>query len=72
MFSSKDCHKLWSFITLLHVCLIYYPREFPNKHSRLCYAFSYLQGDALEQIIHLVDNDHVNLENFDAFMTSLE
>jgi tRNA A37 threonylcarbamoyladenosine dehydratase len=38
----------------------------------LHYALSRLEGAALEQLIHLVDNDHVDLDNFNAFITLLE
>jgi hypothetical protein len=31
-----------------------------------------LEGATLEQMIHLMKDDHVNLENFEAFVTSLE
>jgi hypothetical protein len=39
---------------------------------KLRYAFSRLEGAALEQLIHLVKDAHVNLANFEAFVTSLE
>jgi hypothetical protein len=38
----------------------------------LQYAFSRLEGAALEELIHLMKDDHVNLANFEAIMTSLE
>jgi hypothetical protein len=34
--------------------------------------FSRLEGLVLEQMIHLMQNDCMNLENFEAFVTSLE
>jgi hypothetical protein len=63
---------LRSFITLLRLRLIDRPGEFPDEQSKLRYAFSRLEGATLEQLIHLVDNDHIDLDNFDAFITSLE
>jgi hypothetical protein len=33
---------------------------------------SQLEGATLEQIFYLVNKNHVNLENFEAFMTLLE
>jgi hypothetical protein len=71
-FTGEDWHKLRSFIALLRLRLIDHPGEFPDEQSKLRYAFSRLEGAALEQLIHLVDNDHVDLDNFDAFITSLE
>jgi hypothetical protein len=71
-FTGDDWHKLRSFITLLRLQLIDHPGEFPDEQSKLRYAFSRLEGATLEQLIHLVDNDHVDLDNFDAFVTSLE
>jgi hypothetical protein len=71
-FTREDRHKLRSLIALLRLRLIDRPREFPDEQSKLRYAFSRLEGAALEQLIHLVDNDHVDLDNFDAFVTSLE
>jgi hypothetical protein len=71
-FTGEDRHKLRSFIALLRLRLIDCPGEFPDKQSKLHYAFSRLEGATLEQLIHLVDNDHVDLDNFDAFVTLLE
>jgi hypothetical protein len=71
-FTGEDRHKLRSFIALLRLRLIDRPGEFPDEQSKLHYAFSRLEGAALEQLIHLVDNDHVDLDKFDAFVTSLE
>jgi hypothetical protein len=71
-FTGEDRHKLRSFIALFRLRLIDRPGEFPDEQSKLRYAFSRLEGAALEQLIHLVDNDHVDLDNFDAFITSLE
>jgi hypothetical protein len=71
-FTREDQHKLRSFIALLRLRLIDHPGEFPNEQSKLHYAFSRLEGAALKQLIHLVDNDHINLDNFDTFITSLE
>jgi hypothetical protein len=59
-------------VALLHLCLIDYPGEFPNEQSKLQYAFSRLEGAGLEQMIHLIKDDYVNLENFEAFVTSLD
>jgi hypothetical protein len=63
---------LRSFIALLHLCLIDHPGEFPNKQVKLRYALSRLEGATLEQLIHLVKDDCMNLINFEAFVTSLE
>jgi hypothetical protein len=71
-FTREDRSKLRSFVALLHLRLIDRPGEFPNEQSKLRYAFSRLEGAALEQLIHLVKDDRVNLENFEAFVTSLE
>jgi hypothetical protein len=71
-FTGEDHGKLRSFVALLHLCLIDRPREFPNEQSKLRYAFSRLEGAALEQLIHLVKDDCMNLGNFEAFVTSLE
>jgi hypothetical protein len=35
-------------------------------------VFSRLEGAALEQIIPLIKDDRMNIENFEAFMTSLD
>jgi hypothetical protein len=71
-FTGEDHGKLRFFVALLRLHLIDYPREFPNEQSKLRYAFSRLEGAALEQLIHLMNDDHVNLEHFEAFVTSLE
>jgi hypothetical protein len=63
--------RILSFIALLYLYLIHCHREFPNALSKLCYAFSYLQEATLEQIIYLVDNEYVDLESFEACITSL-
>jgi hypothetical protein len=71
-FTGEDGSKLRSFVALLRLRLIDRPGEFPNEQSKLRYAFSRLEGAALEQLIHLVKDDRVNLGNFEAFVTSLE
>jgi hypothetical protein len=71
-FTGEDRNKLRSFITMLHLRLIDRPGEFPNEQSKLRYAFSRLDGPTLEQMLHLVENDHVNLETFGDFVTTLE
>jgi hypothetical protein len=71
-FTGEDRSKLRSFVALLRLHLIDRPGEFPNEQSKLRYVFSRLEGAALEQLIHLVKDDRVNLENFEAFVTSLE
>jgi hypothetical protein len=63
---------LRSFVALLCLCLIDHPREFPNKQFKLQDIFSRLEGTILEQLIHLIKDDHMNLRNFEAFVTSLE
>jgi hypothetical protein len=71
-FTGEDRGKLRSFVALLRLCLIDHPGEFPNEQVKLRYAFSRLEGATLEQLIYLVKDDHVNLANFEAFVTSLE
>jgi hypothetical protein len=71
-FTREDRSKLRSFVALLCLRLIDRPGEFPNEQSKLRYAFSRLEGAALEQLIHLVKDDHVNLGDFEAFVTSLK
>jgi hypothetical protein len=71
-FTGEDRSKLRSFVALLHVRLIDRPGEFPNEQSKLRYAFSRLEGAALQQLIHLVKDDRMNLGNFEAFVTLLE
>jgi hypothetical protein len=71
-FTGEDHGKLRSFVALLHLRLIDRPGEFPNEQAKLRYAFSRLEGAALEQLIHLMKDDRVNLGNFEAFVTSLE
>jgi hypothetical protein len=71
-FTGEDRGKLRSFVALLRLHLIDRPGEFPNEQLKLRYAFSRLEGAALEQLMHLVKDDHVNLGNFEAFVTSLE
>jgi hypothetical protein len=71
-FTGEDCSKLRSFMALLRLHLIDRPGEFPNEQSKLRYAFSRLEGAALEQLIHLVKDDRMNLGDFEAFVTSLE
>jgi hypothetical protein len=71
-FTGEDHGKLRSFVALLCLRLIDHPGECPSEQSKLQYAFSRLEGAALEQIIHLIQNDYVNLENIEAFMTSLD
>jgi hypothetical protein len=71
-FTGEDRGKLRSFVALLRLRLIDCPGEFLNEQSKLRYAFSRLEGAALEQLIHLVKDDRVNLGNFEAFVTSLE
>jgi hypothetical protein len=71
-FTGEDRSKLRSFVALLCLRLIDRPGEFPNEQSKLQYAFSRLEGATLEQLIHLVKDDRVNLGDFKAFVTSLE
>jgi hypothetical protein len=71
-FTGEDRGKLRSFVALLRLRLIDRPGEFPSEQSKLRYTFSRLDGAALEQMIYLVQNDRVNLENFEAFVTSLD
>jgi hypothetical protein len=71
-FTGEDHGKLRSFVALLQLRLIDCPREFPNEQAKLRYTFSRLEGATLEQLIHLIKDDRVNLANFEAFMTSLE
>jgi hypothetical protein len=71
-FTQEDYGKLRSFVALLHLHLIDHPREFPNEQSKLRYAFSRLEGAALEQLIHLMKDDYVNLGNFEACVTPLQ
>jgi hypothetical protein len=71
-FTGEDYGKLRSLVALLCPHLIDHPGEFPNDQSKLRYAFSRLEGAALEQLIHLMKDDHMNLENFEAFVTLLE
>jgi hypothetical protein len=71
-FTREDRGKLRSFVALLHLHFIDHPGEFPNEQSKLRYAFSRLEGAMLEQMIHLIKNDRVNLENFEAFITLLD
>jgi hypothetical protein len=59
-------------VALLHLQIIDRPREFPDEQAKLRYAFSHWDGTVLEQMIHLVDSKHLKLENFEAFVTSLE
>jgi hypothetical protein len=71
-FTGEERNKLRSFVTMLHLRLIDRPSEFPDEQSKLRYAFSRLDGPTLEQMLHLVENDHVNLETFVDFVTTLE
>jgi hypothetical protein len=71
-FTGEDRGKLRSFVALLHLRLIDHPGQFPNKQAKLRYAFSRLEGATLEQLIHLMKDDCMNLGNFEAFVTSLE
>jgi hypothetical protein len=71
-FTGEDHGKLRSFVALLRLYLIDCPRESPNKQSKLQYVFSRLEGAILEQIIHLIKDDHVNPENFEACVTLLD
>jgi hypothetical protein len=71
-FTGEDRSKLRSFVALLRLRLIDHPREFLSEQVKLRYAFSTLEGAALEQMIHLIQNDHMNLKNFEAFVTSLD
>jgi hypothetical protein len=71
-FTGEDRSKLRSFVDLRRLRLIDHPGEFPNEQSKLWYTFSRLEGAALEQLIHLMKDDCVNLGNFKAFVTSLE
>jgi hypothetical protein len=71
-FTGEDRGKLRSFVALLRLHLIDRPGEFPNEQAKLRYAFSRFEGAALEQLIHLVKDDRVNLANFEAFVTSPE
>jgi hypothetical protein len=64
--------KLRSFVALLYLGLIDCPREVPNEQLKLRYTFSRLKGATLEQLIHLMKDDCINLGNFEAFVTSLE
>jgi hypothetical protein len=72
MFPGEESYKLRSFVALLYVCLIDCPGAFLNKQSKLQYAFLQLAGATSEQIIYLVNNNPMNLENLEAFVTLLE
>jgi hypothetical protein len=71
-FTGEDRGKLRSFVALLHLRLIDCPGEFLTEQSKLRYAFSRLEGATLEQMIHIIQDDRVNLENLGAFMMSLD
>jgi hypothetical protein len=71
-FTGEDQGKLRSFVALLCLHLINCPREFPNEQSKLCYTFSGLEGAILEQMIHLMKDNYINLENSEAFVTLLD
>jgi hypothetical protein len=71
-FTGEEHNKLRSFITILCLRLIDRPGEFPDEQSKLHYAFSQLNEPALKQMLHLVENDHINLETFGDFVTTLE
>jgi hypothetical protein len=72
MFTREDNGKLRSFVALLRLCLIDCPRVFPNQQSKLRYMFSRLEGPVLEYMIHLVKDDYINLEYFEASVMSIE
>ena len=71
-FSGEDRGKLRSFLALLRLRLIDRPGEFPDEQSKLRYAFSWLEGPALEQMRHHIRDDTINLTNFAAFTQALE
>jgi hypothetical protein len=71
-FTREDTGKLRSFVALLCLRLIDCPRVFPNQQLKLRYIFSRLEGAALEYMIHLVKDNYINLEYFEAFVMSLE
>jgi hypothetical protein len=71
-FTGEDHGKLRSYVALLHLHLIDRHREFLNEQSKLRYAFSRLEGATLEQLVHLMKDDRMNLGNFEVFVTSLE
>jgi hypothetical protein len=59
-------------VALLQLHLINRPGEFLNEQSKVRYVFSWLEGAALEEVIHLVDNDYLNLKSFEVVITLLE
>jgi hypothetical protein len=59
-------------VALLHLHLIDCPGEFLNKQAKLQYAFSRQEVAMLQQLIYLMKDDHMNLGNFEAFVTFLE
>jgi hypothetical protein len=71
MLTGEDHGKLRSFIALLYLHLTNKYGEFQNEQSKLHYMFSGPEGATLEQMIYLIDNDHMNRENVEAFITSL-
>jgi hypothetical protein len=71
-FTGEVHGKLWYFVALLCRHLINRHREFPNEQSKLRYMFSRVVGGTFEQMMHLINNDHVNLKNFQTLVTSLE
>jgi hypothetical protein len=71
-FTGEDSGKLRSFVALLCLHLIDCPGEFPNEQSKLQCPFPRLEGATLEQLIHLMKDDYVNLGNIKAFVTLLE
>jgi hypothetical protein len=71
-FTGQDHGKLRCFVALLCLHLIDRPGEFSNKESQLWYVFSQLEGAMLEQMIHLIKDDGMNLDTFEASVTSLE
>jgi hypothetical protein len=64
--------KLRSLMALLHLHLIDCLGKFPNEQSKLRYVFSRLEGATLDQMIHLMKDDYMNLENVKVFVTPLE
>ena len=71
--SESDRAQLRGWIAQLWKVIKHKPTRFPNKHSKMQYAFNCLRGVALGQMLpHLRDNGEIWPEDLPAFIQLLE
>ena len=72
-FSGSDPPKLRCWITQLRIVIRHTPTSFPDKQSKMWYAFNRLRGIALSQILqHIREDREIGLDDLPAYIQLLE